>query len=77
MGLKPSLSKGAVILCADGHEVCDVVMDLHKGDTGYSKAFANWRSGQTIPKKGDPLPLLCFCGQPWFEKSNCVNIRHG
>jgi hypothetical protein len=70
-----SLYTGTTILCKSGHEVCDVIQDIYKGSSGYSKCIGNWRPGQTPAKYGDVLPLLCKCGEPYFEKFRFEWIR--
>ncbi len=61
-------AKGKIILCENGHEVADVLRDLHRGDEGYSTAFGNYRQNQRQPKVGEKLPLMCYCGGVWFDK---------
>lgn len=63
--LSPSFDIGTVVMCPDGHEVCDVISPLYKGMTGYSECVGNWRSDQQVPQRGDPVPLLCKCGKPY------------
>jgi glyoxylate utilization-related uncharacterized protein len=58
--------KGSIILCPNGHEVAELERDLHKGDINYHTAVVNWRSDQIPAKKGDKLPLCCWCGEPYF-----------
>lgn len=60
-------AKGTIVCCSNNHEVCEIVKDLHRGDVSYSQNFGNWRSGQVVPTKGTPLPILCYCGAPWID----------
>jgi len=58
---------GEIVLCEQGHEVCDVIGKIHIGDVGYSEMVGNWRSNQIPAKKGDPVPLRCWCNAPYFN----------
>lgn len=62
--------KGTIILCSKGHEVAEVLDDLHKGDVDYSLKVGKWRPFQNPVKKGDRLPLKCFCGSNYFTNGN-------
>ena len=66
---------GTIILCEDGHEVAEVLRDLHLGDYDYSTAIGNFRPEQTEPKLGAPLPLKCYCGAVWFKNHKLVHWR--
>src|ERR1035437_4365434 len=57
---------GTVVLCKNGHEVCEILRDLYRGDTHYFDAVGKWRSDQVPAKYADPLPLKCWCGEPYF-----------
>lgn len=58
---------GTVVLCENGHAVCEVIRDLHKGDTNYSTHVGKWREGQTPAQVGQLLPLRCKCGGVYFN----------
>ena len=60
------IPEGAIILCRAGHEIAETTRDLHKGDYDYDKSLINWRPGQRVAKRGDDIPVLCTCGEPYF-----------
>lgn len=47
----PLFSKGDVVVCTNGHVICELVKDLNIGDMNWGTAFGNW----TQP---DPIGLL-------------------
>jgi hypothetical protein len=61
---------GTIILCEQGHRVAEVLRDLHRGEVGYATAIGNYSPDQTVPKRGDLLPLKCHCGAIWFAQYN-------
>lgn len=61
--------KGEVVTCENGHEICDVVVDIAAGDAVRSSGqFANWRSGMPEPKPSEPLAPCAVCGARWAGK---------
>lgn len=58
---------GTVVMCENGHEVCDIVKPLYRGDFNYSHKFQYWRPKQKIPTKGEPFPLRCWCGSIYLD----------
>lgn len=69
-----SLPAGARVLCGNGHLVATINRNLYRGDVNYSSAF-DFTEGQSIPVKGQMLPLLCYCGAAWFDNLKCVKIE--
>jgi hypothetical protein len=67
--------QGTVILCADGHEVAELLRELHLGELHWTDAIGRWRDGQSVPKLGAPQPLLCHCGAPYFEHDEFPYMR--
>jgi len=61
------MKAGTIILCENKHEVCEVLRNITRGDMDYSTAIGNWRSDQIPAKKGDQLPLKCWCGGIYFS----------
>ena len=75
MSVRPlSLAKGTTILCANGHHVATTNRDIYKGDNGYSTAF-DFEPDQVIAKKGDPVPIKCYCDGIWFADSKCPYVK--
>lgn len=61
-------SVGTTVLCARGHDVCDVIKDITIGDQKLTDKLGNWRDKQIIPVKGDPFPLRCWCGEIYYTE---------
>lgn len=59
--------KGEIVVCDNGHEVADIINDLHRGDYPLSSFINNFRPNQKIPNKGDPFPMKCWCGAIWLN----------
>ena len=69
------VAKGTIILCTNGHEVAEVLRDLYFGEMHWTDAIGKWREGQSAPKLGDPQPILCHCGAPYFEHDEFQHMR--
>jgi hypothetical protein len=69
---------GTVLLCENGHEVCETIRDLTRADINGSVIYndlwptatgvGKWRPGQTPPKFCEPMPpLKCWCGGSYMD----------
>lgn len=54
---------GTKVRCLSGHHICDIVKDLHLGDTSWAENFGNWQQPQ--PEIGGHWGACQTCGD-WY-----------
>ena len=59
-------SKGEIVSCENGHEICDVSRDVYVGDLIIVNQFENWRN-QTAPMPNDVIKPCHTCGARFID----------
>jgi len=59
------LTKGTVLTCEAGHEVCEVALDLRADVLINGDMYCNFREGQHVVVNGDLVNQFCSCGARW------------
>jgi len=62
--------KGDILMCRNGHEICELIEDLNVGDMNWASKFGKWR--QPEPTVGGPAPLCAVCGVNVFDMGSII-----
>ena len=65
--------KGEVVVCENGHPVCELARDVNLGETFDPSDLVNWK--QSPPKIGDTAPR-CVCGARYWRGDNLAQNFH-
>ena len=66
---------GDIVTCENGHDVCDVVQEIHVHDVIRASHFGNWRDIEA-PTAGDPLLRECpLCNGRFMKTSGQKYVR--
>ncbi len=61
----PVVSKGEIITCENGHEICEVMEDVYPFQMNWHLCFGKWR--QYEPTLGGRFPVCEVCGSEVFQ----------
>lgn len=69
------LRRGDILVCENGHPICEADRDMNLGDLPgrWHEPLVNWRQDQ--PSVGGPLPACVVCGGDIF--GNLRELRRG
>jgi len=56
--------KGYVFTCPNGHEIVEIIEDIHYGELNWFAKFGKWRQTPIVP--GTLYPKCEICGEIWW-----------
>ena len=69
--------RGSVIICPNGHEICELIDDISKDELFWDRKFGNWRPGVKVPKWGtSKTKCRCpVCDAQWIGDWDAMRWR--
>ena len=67
-------SKGEVVTCTNGHEICELGRNVYVGGNIESEAFVNWRNTEPA-QPGDAFEPCKTCGASYIRSAGGFGAR--
>lgn len=66
---------GEIVTCENGHEICTVLADLHRGQKVQAEMFGDWQEGQIKGEAGNAI-ATCHCGALFVKQQGTGFALH-